>query len=778
MKAAPIRAFWTRLCLALPLLLLAPAAALGQAGAEAMQPALLEVRVNGQEMAEPAMLLRDPDGGLWASAATLAEWRIRLPPGEPRRHDGALWYRIDRVPGLAVTLRGETQMLEVDALPTLFQSTRTALAAREATPMTPPATGAFFGYDLFAEIVRGQASVSGAFEAGLFTPAGVGVSGFVGRAGAGEDRLVRLETSWTVDRPASMTSFRIGDSIAQGGPGARPVRFGGIQFARNFAVQPGFVTMPLPALGASAALPSVVEVYVNEALQGSRAVAPGPFELTQIPVQTGGGTVRLVVRDVLGRETVNAYSYYSSPLLLRRGLHDFSYEVGFVREGFGTRSNDYGAPIASTTHRYGLTDRLTLEAHAQATDRVRLAGAGAAWSMFDLGLLAGSVAVSHSDRGVGGYASASFERRGRGLSFGVRSELHGADFAFAGMAEDFRPPRLSIHAFADAPLLGGTVGANFVHRDHRDRPDETLAGVFGSFRIGRRFSLHLYVRRAIGGETATVAGAHLALALGGRRSAAASAEIDDGAASARISYQDDPPAGIGSGWRAAASLGEVDSAEAGFVRNTRHATFGVQAAHVEGDTGLRLSAAGAFGLIGGRAFAARALGTSFAAIEVPGQKGVRVYADNQLVGRTDAEGLLIVPSLRAFDRNLIRIEEADLPLDMLPGATEIAVRPFGRSGALVRFDAHAERGVLMEVRLENGAPLPAGARVRAEGGGEAFPVATGGAVYVAGLGDGAARLEAEWSGGRCAFRLEVPADAGPQPHVKGLVCRSEGHAAR
>src|SRR3712207_7326530 len=57
--------------------------------------------------------------------------------------------------------------------------------------------------------------------------------------------IFRLETNWTIDRPESLTSIRIGDGISSGGPNAPPVRFAGFQYARNFGVRPGYVTMPL-----------------------------------------------------------------------------------------------------------------------------------------------------------------------------------------------------------------------------------------------------------------------------------------------------------------------------------------------------------------------------------------------------------------------------------------------------------------------------------------------------------------------------------------------------
>ena len=62
-------------------------------------------------------------------------------------------------------------------------------------------------------------------------------------------------------------------------------------------------------------------------------------------------------------------SYYASPRLLRAGLHDYSIEAGAVRENFGLAGNDYGRPLVVGTERYGFSDSLTGEIHAELLER-------------------------------------------------------------------------------------------------------------------------------------------------------------------------------------------------------------------------------------------------------------------------------------------------------------------------------------------------------------------------------------------------------------------------
>jgi len=742
----------------------------------ALTPALLDVTVNGQAGDEPVQFLRDRAGRIYLSAAFLRAWRIRPPSTRPLQVEGEAYYLAAAMPALRLTVAEAAQSIAIEAAPGAFEGQRATLDDSEAMAMTPPATGAFLNYDVFVDHYRGKTNLSGAFEAGIFTGAGAGLASFIASAGGGRTQLTRLETTWTIDRPDQMTSIRIGDSISSAGPGAAPLRFAGVQYARNFAVQPGYITMPLPGVSGSAAVPSVVDVYVNNSLQGQQQVTPGPFELRNVPVPSGGGRVQLVMRDLLGREIVSEQSYYASAQLLRSGLHDFSWEAGFLREAFGRRSSRYGSFFASTTHRYGFSDRVTGEAIVQVSKDTQMAGAAVNAILFDLAQAGGSVSVSRSRDQIGFRAAASLERHASGFSVGIHADYASAHYAAVGFSEDRPPPRYTVQAFADMPFRRGGIGVNFLHRSLRGEEDETLAGIFGSWQINPRMAVQLYARHSIVGTRQTSVGAHLSIAFGGRRSASLSVDREHGRNAAYLSYQDDPPPGPGDGFRMLARLGEDSVADATYVRNMPAATLTAQATYTRGAVGARLSARGSVGWLGGHVFASRSLGESFATVRLDGYPGVHVFADNQPVGVTGKNGFLVVPGLRAFDRNTIRIEEGDLPLDVSLASSEIAVRPFARAGTSVSFAARRERGVLMHVRLEDGSDLPAGAQVQAEGAAETFVAVSGGEVYAPNL-EGSVRMRASWGTRSCSFIAAVPAGDDLQPRLDNLVCREEPHYA-
>ena len=275
------------------------------------------IQINHRENT-PTQVLRQPNGEIWVTSEALHAWRIRAPfESAPLAFEGNNYYSLNAIRDLTYEFNSDRQELTIQAQPKSFLLTHT----------------------------------EGTVELGLFTAAGVGTSTALARNLTTQAQAVRLESTWTYDRPEKLSSYRLGDCINKSGNWGRPTRFGGIQWATHFATQPGYITFPLYALRGEAALPSTVDIYVNNNLRTRQEVPTGPFEIVNVPMVTGQGEIQLVVRDYLGRETLITQPYYVSPTLLKKGLHDFSYELGSIRQNFALESASYGPTFASLTHR-------------------------------------------------------------------------------------------------------------------------------------------------------------------------------------------------------------------------------------------------------------------------------------------------------------------------------------------------------------------------------------------------------------------------------------------
>jgi outer membrane usher protein len=729
---------------------------------------VLEIRVNNIPAGAPVVVERDAAGAFYLPAAVLDSLRVKTERLELVTVGGQKWVRLAQAGEVRTSYDVVAQRLDLVLPPSCFREARIAVAMSTALPMTPADRGFFLNYDIEADAGHGTGpAASGAFELGLFMGSILAQNTAIARLSGSGARAVRLDTSFTWDDPDHMRSLRVGDAITRGGAGGSPVRIGGLQFTRSFEVQPGFLTGPLPAIGGTATLPSVADLYVNGALVATKEVPPGSFTLSGLPVVTGSGTIEMVVRDALGRETLVRQAYYAAPGLLRAGVSDFSYEIGFLRRDYASATASYGPLAASATNRLGLSDRFTIEGHAAATAETQQGGGGMGLAFPGLGLLSASAAASRSRGGVAGARwSIAFEHRSRGFSFG--GSANGASEGYR-MVGDGRPqPALDLQVSAGLSERWGALGISYLRHDARDgRPTATLAAASASVRLGGLGTLHFAARTALGGPRSSAAELSLSTRLGPRTSAGAAAGFRSGAGFASLSLQQNAPADTGWGYRAVATAGALESVVAALQLNTAFGQYDVELSYRDHRTGARVRVGGGVAMAGGETFAAQHLSDAFAVVDA-GQPGVRVYANNRLVGRTGSNGRAVVPRLLGYEENSIRLELADVPLDVEVTTAEMRVRPYARRGVLVNLRGRRTRSAVMRLEVPGLGPLPAGATIRI--GARSFVTALGGEIYLSGLAD-MNRLEAVWPQGHCDLELKMPAGTDPQPDLGTRICQ-------
>ena len=535
------------------------------------------------------------------------------------------------------------------------------------------------------------------------------------------------------------------------------MRFGGVQWSTNFSTQPGFIAFPLPGVSGEAALPSTVDLYVDSALRMSREVPSGPFSIQDLPVTTGQGDARLVVRDILGREQVITQPFYATPRLLKPGLQEYSYELGFVRRNFGTDSNNYGRPLVVGTHRSGITKHFTGELHGELLGHQQTVGLGGVMVWPVAGVLSSSLAMSHSDKGVGGLLELGFQRQGRYVSFGANTQLASQRFAKLGLEPEALAPRQISQMFVNLATTDyGSFAASFTQQAFRDRKGNKILNASYTRKLGRLGNLSVFVTRFMSGDANTVFNLSFSMPLGDRTNASISTSAQPGREQARLQVSRSLPAGSGLGYRLVTEVGDSDRRAAEVSAQNGIGAYNLAVDQFQGQAAFRGSASGGVAFLGGSAFLSRRITDSFAVVQVPDYSGVGIYADNQLVASTDADGNALLPRLRPYQKNTVRIEQADLPLDAQIDTVQLDAVPYFRSGLLLRFPVKRSRGALLTVVLENGDPLPAGALAQiirdSVEEDEVFPVGMGGELYLTGLA-ASNRLRVTWL--RSALRVHI-----------------------
>jgi outer membrane usher protein len=758
--------------LLLAMLTLTPPAALAEDPAHDADEVFMAVLINGQTQGT-VVILRS-DGRLFAGAQDLRRWRLRLPNTAPLTHYGEDFFALDVLAGLSYKFDESSQALTVQAPPSLFDATRLEGTVTNFSAPTPASPGGFLNYDVSTNPAQGRTTTSGLLELGGFGGWGAGQTSILARDLGGHASAIRLDTTWTLDQPMQLASLRFGDAISGTSSWGGAVRFGGVQWATNFSTQPGFTSFPLPEMSGEAALPSTVDLYVDNALRMSREVLSGPFSIQDLPVRTGQGDARLVVRDILGREQVITQPFYATPRLLQQGLQDYSYELGFVRRNFGTDSNNYGRGLVVGTHRLGITEQFTGEVHGELLGHQQTLGLGGVLLWPAAGVLSGSLALSHSEMGVGGLLALGFQRQGRYFSFGAKTQLASQRFAKLGLQPEELAPRHISRVFVDlATSDHGSFTANYTEQAFRDRTGNKILTASYSRKVGRLGNLSASVTRLLSGDAKTTFYLNFSVPLGNRTNASISTSAQPGREQARLQVSRSLPAGSGMGYRLVAGAGDSDQRAVEVKLQNEVGTYTLLADQSLSQTAFRGSASGGVAFLGGSAFLSRRITDSFAVVQVPDYSGVGIYADNQLVARTDANGNALLPRLRPYQKNTVRIEQADLPLDAQIDAVQLDAVPYFRSGLLLKFPVKRSRGALLTVVLDNGELLPAGAQAQIIGDNvednEVFPTGMRGEVYLTGLAP-SNRLRVTWREQSCEFLLPFPESTDPLPHLGAYIC--------
>lgn len=736
-----------------------------------MQETWLEVYLNGTPQ-DTVLALRDAAGHMLVPAADLERWRIRIAGIQRVKHGGEDYCPLSAIQGLSYRVDLSQETLQLSLPPDLLTMSQFSGASGGPVMPTPPPPGAYLNYDVYADRESGSTNAGALLETNVFGRYGNVDNAMLTRDATGHTGTVRLDTTWTQDHPSQMASLRIGDGISGASSWGRSVRFGGVQWATNFATQPTFIPLPTMMLKGVAVAPSTVDYYVDNVLRLRRDVPVGPFTIQHLPVITGQGEARMVVKDLLGREQVVTQPFYASSNLLARGLRDFSYELGFERENYGLDSNDYGRLAAIGTERLGLSDTLTGEAHVEITRREQTAGLGADWLVANTGVLTAAVAASHDAKGSGELLELGFQHQSRYLSYGFRTQFTTPGFSQLGYDWTERPPRQATSAYMSLGTgNSGSLGLNYTREDFRDgQPNADFVGANYNRSLGSFGYLSLSGLHFLGENPYSLFTLNVTIPLDSVYSVSLNAQSQAGDRGGNVQIQRNLPAGSGIGYRLQAGLSprDPDLAEVSLQNDVGTYTFG--AADMRGQQAYRASVRGGLALLGGKVFASRFIDGSFGVVEVPGFSGVRVYQDNQEVAKTDSQGYALVPRLRPYQDNPIRIEQADLPLDAEIQGLQLDAVPYYHSALLLKYPITRSRGAVVTVKLRDGSFLPEGAGVMIEGNPMVFPVGTGGEVYLTGLQQ-INHLRVMWHGQTCNLTVRFPETSDPLPHLGPVTCQ-------
>lgn len=729
----------------------------GVATAPMTQSLRLAVLINGvpTQLVEPFAL--HADGRLSAAPADLEDIGVAIPEESKSAREIAL----GALPGVAYRFDPAAQSIDF-TLRDDQRRTRVydALAPGAPTPKAQADWGAIVNYTGYAttsgefrSLVK-HGSANATLDARIFGPLGIlSHSEIAGGTLASRQQRVRLDTTYTFADPDWTTRARAGDAISGGLAWTRPVRFGGFQIQRDFTLRADLVTRPLPNFSGSAAVPSTIDVFVNNTKAFSQDVAVGPYTIANIPIVSGNGVARVVVTETTGRQSEASLPFFTTATLLAKGLTDFSIDGGFVRRAYGVASFEYDRrPVGSAVARHGLTDWLTVEGHVEGTARLANGGLGAVGRIGSLGTVSAAASASLSQSGRGLQLHAGYDLELAGFYFSVSTtrtlgafadlasvtaafdagRILGSAFTSGYYTFDPRPPRALDRISVGAPERFNLPSAslsfiNLVQADGvrsptwalsltRQLPYDVSVLATGYMTMGTRKGAALF--------------AGLSMPLGDRVRATAGFALarSDRAPSVDVGQPIERTEGS-LGWRLRDVEGRNRLRVGEVSYRSKYGTVAAQVSERNGGVGGQGAVEGSVGWISkGGFFSGNRVDDGFAVVDA-GVAGVPVYQDNRLAGRTDAFGKLVVTDLRSYQRNQIGIDALALPDNAEAQTTRRIIAPATRSGVAVDFgvDRNVDAAIV-EFIDGAGRPPPPGTKGRING--ESFVIGYEGQAYL------------------------------------------------
>ena len=221
------------------------------------------------------------------------------------------WVCINELKGIQFKYLENEQSLNLQVPASMLTGYSVELSGQQTTSSgllkMKPLNAAILNYSLYHTITNDESIFSGSAE-GIFNSTLGNFSSGVLYNGSNEtsyshEKWVRLESKWQYVDPEKVRIYTLGDFVSNSSDWGSSVRLAGFQWSSAYTQRGDIVTSALPQFSGSAALPSTLDLYVNQQKIYSGLVPSGPFDIKQLPF-ISGNEVTLVTTDATGQQII------------------------------------------------------------------------------------------------------------------------------------------------------------------------------------------------------------------------------------------------------------------------------------------------------------------------------------------------------------------------------------------------------------------------------------------------------------------------------------------
>lgn len=650
------------------------------------------------------------------------------------------WVSLDSLDGVKYEYNSSNQYLKI-YFPSNWMPTQILGKDSWYKPeVAQSSTGVLNNYDLYIYRPHQGGSTNSLFaEQRFFSPLGVLKNSGVyvknqykridKQTSFNNDGYHRYDTTWQFDYPKSATSFLLGDIITGNKTTwGSSVRLGGFQVQKNYSTRPDLITYPLPQFKGQAALPSTVDLIINGQKASSNEVQTGPFILNNVPFINGQGEAVVVTTDAVGRQVSTTVPFYISNSLLKPGLLDYSLSLGKIREDYGIKNFSYGDFASAFDARYGVSDWLTVEGRSELSSDLQLVGLGSIVKLSNLGVLSTSVTQSWADKSVAQDKFKDIDGKQYTIGYSYNKKRFG--FSIIHNQRDDEYADLSRLQYSDlisvnsnksttantyfATKKSGTFGVGYIDTNANGFENQFLnlswAPVLPSYMSGMTVSLtanHDFKENEWSGAF------QLSIPFFNRRSTVNTGYSfnphgDNGYANFNHSVPSEGGFGFDLTRRYYENGSDHNQARVNYRNHYINTDVGLTG---HNDYNYWFGLSGSVVYMSGGLFAANRLGESFALIDTNQIPDVLVRYENSLIGRSNKNGHIFVPSVTPYYSGKYSIDPIDLPSNIT--ITQVEQRNAAKRGSGILINFPVKQSITANVYLiqSDGKPLPVGAVV-------------------------------------------------------------------
>ena len=716
--------------------------------------------VNGNQHGDTFVVLQA--GAVFVPRETVEAFGATgLPAGKTLNYGGDEYVSLDSLaPDLTYTWDGEQHLLTVKIGAAHFAPTKILFGLLKPQNIVyGHALSGFVNYDIHESVAGKTRDGDVSFDSSLAAgPGDFALTGIEGEKGG----LKTSDMSYEIDNARGLTDLAFGQ-VQQNAQTAVSSNLVGLSFGRRFDFDPYLQPAPIPSLTTAITSPSKVYVYVNGRLIKTQDVDPGILDLEQLPTGQGSSGATVVIQDASGKRSI-ALPFYGSTGNLAAHLSDF-----FATAAIDPQTH---APAGEAFYRKGLTDAVTADLAAVVDGDYRRAGSAA-----DFRTPAGAFHLAFDASAQPGHDGDRVDAR---YGYGAGATFLGAEVSQASAGFDASPliatpgaKPVSVVNLNETLYLGTVVGrslAPYLRWQRSANADSDASSLTAGAALQTRraaFTVAL-VRQTDPHKLGATASMMMHL---GRN--AVSESYDSSVSGTTLTVQRERAAGTGTTTLSAEvpNLSRVDlDSNATWAKGEYTVDLQRSGGQLDGTADLQ----SAIGFVGGHVFESQPIEDGFALVRVPGLAGVQVDVGGRSAGRTDASGDILVPGLITGFGNTVKIQDADLPIDLKFDQTQKVVSPIGRSGMLVQFPfarIHAYRGrIAFALDGKQVAPSQGSLTFAAAGKQFAYDLTETGNFFMEDVPVGTHALHIDADQGSCDVTLTARADAASLVNVGTLTC--------